>query len=182
MVTIRRERPDDADAIADVHVRGWQAGYAGIIPEEVLARLDVAAWAERRRQWRTADADHPFTTYVAEGPRGIDGFVTVGPYRNGQNHEDLDPVYGEVLALYVDPPRWGAGIGQALMTAGCDHLAAENRNDLRLWVLEDNARARRFYERAGLTADGERQTYLIPLPGGRDPIALEEIRYSAVIG
>ncbi len=28
-----------------------------------------------------------------------------------------------------------------------------------LWVLEDNAPARRFYEAAGLTPDGERHVY-----------------------
>jgi hypothetical protein len=38
MVTIRRELPDDAERIAGVHVRAWQAGYAGIIPAEVLDR------------------------------------------------------------------------------------------------------------------------------------------------
>src|SRR5918995_519107 len=118
MVTIRRELPDDAERIAGVHVRAWQAGYAGIIPAEVLDRLNVNAWAQRRRDWGTA----------------------------------------------------------------CDHLADGGRNHLRLWVLADNARARKFYERAGLAADGESTTYTIPLSGGRDPVALEEIRYAAVIG
>ena len=182
MVTIRRELPDDAERVAGVHVRAWQAGYAGIIPAEVLDRLNVNAWAERRREWRTADDDHPFTTYVVEGPHDVEGFVSVGPYRNDQNHDDLDPVYGEILAIYVDPAHWGTGVGRALMTAACDHLADGGRNQLRLWVLEENARARRFCERAGLTADGERTTYTIPLSGGRDPVALEEIRYAAVIG
>jgi ribosomal protein S18 acetylase RimI-like enzyme len=182
MVTIRRERPDDADEVAGVHVRGWQVGYAGIMPAEVLTRLSVAAWAERRRQWRTADADHPFTTYVAEGSAGIEGFATVGPYRNGQDHEDLDPAYGEILALYVEPERWSTGVGRALMAVACDHLVDAGRPQVRLWVLEDNARARRFYERSGLAPDGERQTYAVPLSGGRDPVALEEIRYAAVIG
>ena len=36
MLTIRREEPDDAEAIARVHMHGWQAGYAGIMPDEVL--------------------------------------------------------------------------------------------------------------------------------------------------
>lgn len=182
MVTIRRELPDDAEQIAGVHVRGWQAGYAGVMPSEVLDRLNVNAWAQRRREWGTADPDHPFTTYVAEGPHGIEGFVSVGPYRNNQDHEDLDPVWGEVLALYVDPPRWSTGVGQALLATGCDHLAAEGRGHLRLWVLEEATRACRFFEHAGLTADGERQTYTIPLAGGRDPVALDEVRYTVAIG
>ena len=31
----------DARGIAEVHVRSWQAAYAGIIPDEELARLSV---------------------------------------------------------------------------------------------------------------------------------------------
>jgi ribosomal protein S18 acetylase RimI-like enzyme len=178
MVTIRRERPDDADAVAGVHVRAWQAGYAGIMPDEVLSRLNVAAWAQRRRQWRTADDDQPFTTYVAEADDGeAVGFATVGPYREGQDPDDLDPAYGEILAIYVDPACWGAGVGRELLAAARASLAEAGHDTARLWVLEDNARARRFYDRAGFAPDGERSTYTIQLAADRDPVALEEIRY-----
>jgi hypothetical protein len=45
---------------------------------------------------------------------------------------------------------------------------------MRLWVLEDNDRARDFYERTGLAPDGARQTYT-----PRDTTAeLPEIRYA----
>jgi GNAT superfamily N-acetyltransferase len=182
MVTIRRERPDDADAVAGVHVRAWQSGYAGIMPAEVLDRLNPAAWAQRRRQWRTADDDSVFTTLVAEDDGRIVGFVTVGPYRRGQDHEDLDPAYGEVLAMYVEPVRWGGGIGGALMSAAREALAAAGHGTARLWVLEDNARARRFYERAGFACDGARSTYTIQLTAGDEPVALDEIRYVARVG
>ncbi len=65
MPTIRPETPDDAEAIARVHVRAWQGGYAGLIPAEVLSRLNPAAWAQRRRDMGTADPEQPFTTLVA---------------------------------------------------------------------------------------------------------------------
>jgi hypothetical protein len=48
-----------------------------------------------------------------------------------------------------------------------------------LWVLEDNARARRFYERAGMATDGDRSTYTLQLSPNRDPVGLDEIRYVA---
>src|SRR5688500_1502703 len=140
MVTIRRELPDDAERIAGVHVRAWQAGYAGIIPAEVLDRLNVNAWAQRRRDWDTADDDHPFTTYVAEVPCDVEAFVSAGFYGNDQDHVELVPVYGEIVAMYVDPEHWGTGVGRALMTTACDHHADGGRNQLRLWVLADNSR------------------------------------------
>jgi ribosomal protein S18 acetylase RimI-like enzyme len=180
MVTIRREQPDDAEAVAAVNVRSWQTGYAGIMPDEVLARLDVAAWAQRRRDWRTAEGDQPFATYVAEADDGsVVGFVTVGPYRQGQNHEDPDPAYGEILAIYVDPAHWGSGIGRQLMATARAALAGRGATTMRLWVLQDNARARRFYERAGMAPDGERSTYTVQLSADRDPVGLDEIRYVA---
>ncbi|MFB6395375.1 GNAT family N-acetyltransferase [Polymorphospora lycopeni] len=177
MLTIRRERPDDAAAAALVHVRGWQAGYAGILPDEVLARLDVGTWARRRREVGTSDPDQPFTTLVAEGPAGIVGHVRFGPYRNEQDEDDLDPAYGEILGLYVDPDHWGTGVGGRLLAAAREALAERGWTELRLWVLIDNVRARRFYERAGLAPDGARSVYRIARPGGLAPYVFPEIRY-----
>lgn len=178
MLTIRREEPDDAEAVARVHIHGWQAGYAGIMPEEVLRRLNVTAWAQRRRDLGTADPEHPFTTLLAEVDGALAGFTTFGPYRNNQDRGDLDAAHGEVVAMYVEPTRWGDGTARALLAAARDGLVARGWSDYRLWVLEANQRARRFYERAGLSPDGERSTYPVPLAGGRPPVGLVELRYA----
>ena len=179
MLTIRREEPDDAEAIARVHVHGWQSGYAGIMPTEVLARLNPAAWAQRRRDLGTADPEHPFTTLVAEDGGTIVGFTTFGPYRNNQDRGDLDPAHGELLAIYVEPACWGSGVARTLLAAARDGLAERGWTGYRLWVLADNARARRFYERAGHSPDGEESTYAVPLSGGLPPLLLRELRYTA---
>ncbi|SCF21278.1 L-amino acid N-acyltransferase YncA [Micromonospora matsumotoense] len=178
MLTIRREGPDDAEAIARVHIHGWQAGYAGIMPAEVLVRLNPVAWAQRRRDVGTADPEHPFTTLLAEIDGVPAGFTTFGPYRNNQDRGDLDPTYGELLAIYVEPAHWGDGTARALFTAARDGLAANGWREYRVWVLADNARARRFYERAGLSADGQRSRYPVPLAGGGPPVHLDELRYT----
>lgn len=179
MFTIRREEPDDAEAVARVHVHSWQAGYAGIMPDEVLRRLNPAAWAQRRRDLRTADPEHPFTTLLAEADGALAGFATFGPYRNNQDRADLDPTYGEILAMYLEPDWWGTGAGRALLAASRAGLAERGWTEYRLWVLADNVRARRFYERAGLSPDGEESSYPVPLHGGRDPVRLREVRYTA---
>ncbi|MEU6077350.1 GNAT family N-acetyltransferase [Micromonospora sp. NPDC047074] len=182
MLTIRREEPDDAEAVARVHIHGWQSGYAGIMPEEVLRRLNVSAWAQRRRDLGTADPEHPFTTLLAEAAGTLAGFTTFGPYRNNQDRDDLDPAHGEVVAIYVEPAHWGDGTARALLAAARAGLVARGWSDYRLWVLEGNHRARRFYERAGLSPDGERSTYPVPLAGGRPPVGLVELRYAGSLG
>jgi GNAT superfamily N-acetyltransferase len=179
MLTIRREEPDDAETVARVHVHSWQAGYAGIMPDEVLGRLNPAAWAQRRRDLGTADPEHPFTTLIAEADGTVTGFATFGPYRNNQDRGDLDPAYGEVVAIYLEPAWWGTGTGRALLAAARAGLVEQGWTEYRVWVLADNVRARRFYERAGLSPDGEESTYPVPLSGGRDPVRLRELRYTA---
>ncbi|MET8282459.1 GNAT family N-acetyltransferase [Micromonospora sp. NPDC005174] len=178
MLTIRREEPDDAEAIARVHVHGWQSGYAGVMPDEVLGRLNVSAWAQRRRDVGTADPEHPFTTLLGEVDGLAVGFTTFGPYRRNQDRDDLDPSVGELLALYVEPAFWGDGTATALLAAARAGLSERGWTGYRLWVLADNGRARRFYERAGLSPDGERSTYQVPLAGGRGPVGLVEVRYA----
>ena len=61
---------------------------------------------------------------------------------------------GELYALYVTPAWWSTGTGRALMGSVLAALEAERYRRVVLWVLADNARARRFYERAGFAADG----------------------------
>ena len=56
---------------------------------------------------------------------------------------------GELYAIYVTPAWWSAGVGRALMGSVLPALEAEGYRRVVLWVLADNARARRFYERAG---------------------------------
>ncbi|MEV4629206.1 GNAT family N-acetyltransferase [Micromonospora sp. NPDC049523] len=182
MLTIRPEEPADAEAVASVHVRTWQAGYAGIMPDEVLARLNVQAWAQRRRDIGTADPEHPFTTLLAERDDTVIGFTTFGPYRNNQDRDDLDHTYGEILTMYVDPAHWGTGVGRELMIAGLTGLTERGWRDIRLWVLAENERARRFYERAGLVTDGEQSTYELHRTGGRPPLGLVELRYATRLG
>ena len=78
------------------------------------------------------------------------GFVSVGPSRDEHG-------VGELYAIYVDPDEWSRGAGRALIVRAEERLAEEYA-EATLWVLEDNPRARRFYESAGWHPDGGRQT------------------------
>jgi ribosomal protein S18 acetylase RimI-like enzyme len=173
-VAVRRATVDDAEAIGGLHVRSWQRGYAGIIPADVLVALDPVVWAERRR--RAIEGGRP-TLVAAEINTGtVAGFADAGPARRGQDWNDMHPVEGEVYAIYVDPPYWGAGAGRALMDATVAALGAVGRRPVRLWVLDANDRARRFYERYGFVLDGERSSYPVARPDGTT-VLLDEVRY-----
>lgn len=169
---VRPETPEDAEELAALHVRAWQQGYAGILPDELLAGLDAQTWAQRRRE-ALARNETPYTSLVAEQDGAVAGFVTFGPYRVGQDMTNLDPEFGEILAIYVDPGRWRGGVGGALMRAALGELL---QPEVRLWVLAENKQAQGFYRRHGLSPDGVTALYR---PRGTE-VDYPEVRFAIV--
>ncbi len=143
---VRRASVDDASAVARVHTRGWHVGYAHVFPSEALL-----AWQSDPERWRSR-LDHAprSATFVASRGDVVIGFSGCGPSRD-------EPTVGELYAIYVDPDAWGSGAGRLLLARAEDALAAEGFTEATLWVLDENPRARRFYERAGWHDDGARQ-------------------------
>lgn len=139
---MRRARLGDADAIAEVHARTWQAAYEHVFGAERLAERppDVPMWTRILSNERVS-------VHVAEADGRIVAFVSVGPSRD-------DDAEGELYAIYALSEAWGTGAGSALMQAGVGSMRDAGYSDAILYVLGDNPRARRFYEREGWALDG----------------------------
>jgi len=144
-LTVRRAELADARGIAQAHVRTWQAAYRHAFPAEVL---DGQSVEERERLWLD-HLERGRVAWVALAEETIVGFVSVGPSRTEEET-------GEVYAIYVVPEAWGTGVGHELMAAAKDWFAQEGYATAMLWVLADNPRARRFYEREGWRPEGTR--------------------------
>jgi len=143
MALIRAAEPDDARAIAAVHVASWRATYHGLLPDDFLAGL---ALAPREAQWARALAAPPDErgVWVATDDTGaVLGFASGGPERGG------DAAYpGELYALYLLPEAQGRGRGRRLFGAVAADLARRGFPALLLWVLDGNP-ACRFYAHLG---------------------------------
>ncbi|HEX5937279.1 MAG TPA: GNAT family N-acetyltransferase [Actinomycetota bacterium] len=146
---IRAATPEDARAIAMVHVASWRAAYRGLLPDAYLDRLSVDEREAQRRE-HLDDPSSERGTLVAEEDGRIVGFATFGPSRD----EDAPPGTGEVPAIYLDPGVVGTGVGRALFAEAASGLRNAGFTRATLWVLGANERARLFYERAGWTLDG----------------------------
>lgn len=145
---LRRALPSDVPALAAVFVAAWRAGYREVVAAEVLDRLDVGEVAG----WLAPLVEETaLTTTVAV----VDGAV-VGFTRYGPDPDRAAPDAGYLAALYVHPHASGHGLGRRLLSHAVAELARAGRPDVRLWVFEANARARRLYERAGFRLDGTR--------------------------
>src|SRR5262245_58199661 len=150
-VTIRAATPDDARAIAEIHVAGWRFAYRGQMPDAFLAALSVDERAAQRRGWLEKPPTEEHRTWVAEAGDGrIAGFAICGPERA----EVPSAGCAEIYAIYVDPARIGSGVGRALFDWSVGDLRTRGFVDIVLWVLDTNELARRFYEAAGMAADG----------------------------
>lgn len=175
MPTLRDATPEDALAVAGVHVRSWQGAYRGLIADEFL---DCLRPEDRAGRYTLGDPDPAAPhTVVAEAGGEIWGFVTTGPCR-----DDDAGGAAELYALYVDPPRWRTGTGRLLLETATERMRADGFEQAVLWVLRGNEAAERFYAAAGWRRDGaerEEQPYGVvsnvlrmrrSLAGG-DPVA-----------
>ena len=166
---IRTAQTHDAAEIARIHVRTWQAAYRGQLPDAYLGSLD-AEIEQRTARWERSIANAASRRQrqlVAEDGDQLVGFVTFGPSED----EPVDPKVGQVYAIYVDPGHWDRGYGRELFAAAVSGLTDAAFGAATLWVLDSNARARRFYEAAGWAADGAEKTER------RGEVELHEVRY-----
>jgi GNAT superfamily N-acetyltransferase len=137
-VTLRRATGADAATLAAIQEEASRAGVAHVYPPELYPFPAEAV----RERWRRFTEDGGFAVMTD------DGFAAVA-----------EPF---LEAIYVRPSSWGGGLAVTLHDAAVDELRARGVARARLWVLEENARARRFYERLGWRPDGTSRVVEFP--------------------
>ena len=163
----RGRRRRSGRILAALRVQAWQWAYRGQLPDTFLDELTATRGA-RRGGARCPRHPEPFGW-----PRGsagrlrVVGFADTGPSRDA----DAAPDTAELSTLYLDPQVVGTGVGRALLHDAMEDLRQRGYRAAVLWVLESNARARRFYEIAGWRSDGTTKTEQ------RSNVDLHEVRY-----
>lgn len=130
-IAIRDARPGEADVVAALHQASATAAYAHIFPPDAPYPRE-----ETLQRWRTFAGRIVVVEDLDE--ETIVGFAAFDER--------------ELHALYVAPAYWSRGLGARLLVAAGPVRV--------LWVLRENVRGRRFYERHGWRPDGaERGAY-----------------------
>jgi len=171
-VLVREAVVGDAESIAEISVAGWRAAYRGILADDFLAGLAVQPRAVAWAAMLESDMGRASPAWVAVRDGCVIGYASTGPPRD----RDVSLPAAEVYAIYLLPEAWRTGCGRALLTAALAEWRARGIDTLVLWVLEDNAPARHFYEAMGWAPDGSRQQIDF---GG---IAATELRYKISLG
>ena len=149
---IRYVRPDDSLlAISNIYERSWKYAYQNIIPQDYLDSIPTGRWANS----------------ITKNGMNIIGTAAICKSR-WENYSD----YGEIVSIYFLPEYIGKGYGTFLLKKCVDELKKLGFDRILLWVLEENSRARRFYERNGFTCSSE---YMNDTIGGKE---LKEVMYT----
>ena len=135
---IRRSGRDEAETHFAIQRAACVESFAHIFPPDRYPFPDDAV----RERWQNTTG----TVLVAERDGRIVGVAGVDDcWLNG---------------FYVLPTYWGTGVARELHDAAL--AALPGCEEVRLWVLEENHRARQFYERHGWRENGERRVVAFP--------------------
>ena len=129
---VRRVEPGDR--------AGWDRLYAGYAAFYEVEQTD----AMRDRVWGWLhDPDHEVTGFVAEEGEALVGLAHVRPYARPL----AAGVGGFLDDLFVAPEARGRGAAEALIRAAAEHGRGLGWSRLRWITAQDNARARKLYDR-----------------------------------
>lgn len=109
---------------------------------------------ERTARVRAKLAASDALAFVALRP-GIVGMALAEPGRFGDGAGELDPSLLHISMVFVRPAAQRSGVGLPLVLAVLDVAGSHGYQRVAVWTAEDNAPARRLYERAGMTLTGK---------------------------
>ncbi|MGU3433313.1 GNAT family N-acetyltransferase [Actinomycetes bacterium M1A6_2h] len=148
-------QPTHVDRLADLAARTFPlACPPGSDPADIASTIESMLSAERFADY-IADPERAVRVAVDDGSFvGYAMFVTAAPTDPDVNSALTVSPSVEVSKLYVDPAAHGAGTAAALMNSGVDLTRELGRGAMWLGVNDQNARARRFYEKSGFVVMG----------------------------
>jgi ribosomal protein S18 acetylase RimI-like enzyme len=147
-ITVNKAIESDAESLANVLCRSWRDSYASWIEEAELARRTNVE--SRKKTFDMMLKEGKATLLLAKWDGIPCGLCCYGPSRDPDLSDRT-----EIISLYTLKEYWGKKVGLALM----DHALANIESPgVFLWVIQENQRARKFYEKSGFVQDGSQKS------------------------
>lgn len=150
-----------------IHSKSWQKAYTGIIPNHIIADFTPD---KRAKIFEQALATRPEEYYMFTADDSPAGLAILSKC----SEEDQPDYVGEIYAIYFHPDYWGTQATDKGLKFCISRLKELGFTQIHIWVLEDNLRARIFYEKFGFVFDGSTKEIVIGMP-------LKEMRYTVNI-
>jgi len=152
-VSVRIAWADDAEAIAAIQARAWEASYAALVP--AAGHLQEADFAQLWRDALTRPADARHRALVALERNRVVGFAITTPATD----PDCDPATdGELMEFTIDAGERGLGHGSRLLQAAVDTMVADRFTRAVTWLVADDDDLRTFLTEAGWAPDTAHRT------------------------
>ena len=148
-----------ASCASHIYALSWKTAYKNIVPHKYLDGLSL-------ERWTPLLLDSPYTSFVIK-----DGGEYVATSSSAPARDETMCGWGEIISLYVLPQYFNKGYGKEMFSFAAAQLHENGFQNIYLWVLEENQKARRFYEQNGFVPNGDKAVIHI---GGKD---LTELRY-----
>ncbi|MFA7077644.1 MAG: GNAT family N-acetyltransferase [Syntrophomonas sp.] len=163
MHNIRIAALDDVGTISLIHALSWKEAYKNDFSPQFLSSIQNDRWV-------------PFFSEHIQNQRFetslfIEDERAVGCITYGKSRDEALVDCAEIVSLYVLPVYWLQKIGYELMQFSLQRLREQGFHQVLLWVLKENKRAIRFYEKIGFVDDGA--TIEVPM----DDKILTDLRY-----
>lgn len=129
---------NDAKIVGLVHSTAWKQAYENVFPSEYL-HSDTPE--KRTQEFLESCNNQDILYYLIYEAGQAAGIVKVMKQPDGY----------EILSFYILEEYRGNGIGKQVVICLSELFAGEK---IQLWVLEDNKRARHFYENNGFRSTG----------------------------
>lgn len=139
--TLREGAPEDAEAIAALHVAVWRATYRDYATPEAYETLDAA---RRLPGWQSALAAPEARVVLAEAQGALVGVICAAPAQHEAFGDRL-----EIKHLYVSAAARGAGVGRHLLQTILADSGLRLGRGVALAVVQQNSAARGFYRAMG---------------------------------
>lgn len=136
---IRKATIDNVIGISRIHALSWKSAYKGIIPQTYLDELKENFMVPAFEAWVN---DNVLTAQIISENGSLVGCVAYGRARD---ESLLD--WGEIVSIYLLPEYFGKGYGNKLLESALSDLKQSGYQNIYLWVLKKNQRARSFYEK-----------------------------------
>ena len=135
---------DDLLEISNIYEESWKFAYKNIIPQDFLDSIPKGRWAGNISRAGTNN-----NLVVLENGKFI------GTSCFGKSRWEEYSGFGDIVSIYFLHEYIGKGFGKLLLEKVIHELNRLGYEKILLWVLEENHRARNFYERCGFVTNGE---------------------------
>ena len=149
MLVRKVTKNDDFESIGNIYASSWKTAYHGIVPQDYLDNLSGNRWTKVLK-------NSEYDAFVVMDGKKYAGTSSVSPARDASMKG-----WGEIISIYLLPEYWGRRYAQPLFQTSVNALRAMGFGSVFLWVLRENIRARKFYEKCGFEKNGDISSIVI---------------------